>query len=76
MSQPVGFFTLTWRIIQRVPDLIELVYKYLGPFLGSGSLIGQILWMVFCVKVIPPLVDFFSEKFPVIFKAVLDKFED
>lgn len=43
--------------------------------MGSGSLLGQIIFMILMVKFLPPIVEFCIEKLPGITKAVLDNFE-
>lgn len=75
MREPVGMFTMTWRLIKQLPDLYNLVMQYLGPLLGKGSIISQVLWMIVLIKWIIPGVYWVIDNGPELIAKVLDMFE-
>lgn len=75
MREPVGIFTVTWRLVKQVPKIIRTLWDYFGPLLGKGSLLGQILWLIVIFKVILPAVDWLYDNVPIAIKWILDNFE-
>lgn len=55
MTSQIGMFEMTYRLICKVPDIIKWIFDLLGPLLDTGSMLGQILVLVFMAKVVAPV---------------------
>ena len=75
MNEPIGIFTISWRLIKQVPNILRQLWNMFAPWLGKGSLLGQILWIVFVIKVVMPVFDYLWDNIPVWLKWILDNFE-
>ena len=75
MREPVGIFTLTWRLVKQVPKIIRYLWDIFGPLLGKGSILGQVIYLIFVIKILVPVAFWLVDNIPIAIKWILDNFE-